>query len=110
MGLGLAEEVGDKFGGWGEDLRSSLVATIVLNQLVGPPLLRYALRAAGEAGRRTSVPPDKLAERLTRQMADPASIAAVLSSYAAAVKALPSTVRGATGPLSRIRWDSLFPS
>ena len=30
-------------------------------------------------GRRASVPPDKLAERLTRQMADPASVAAVLA-------------------------------
>ena len=97
VGLGLAEETADKFGGWGEALRSSLVATIVLNQLVGPPLLRYALRAAGEEGRKAALPHDKLAEHLTRQLTDPKSISAILSAAASAAKAFPTAVVDAAG-------------
>ena len=108
VGLGLAEEVGDKFAGWGADLRSSLVATIVLNQLVGPPLLRHALRSAGEAGRRAAMPQDKLAEHLTRQISDPTTVRAILAAAAAAAKALPSAVAGAAEPLAS-RLDGLFP-
>ena len=50
VGLGLAEEIGDRFAPWAEGLRTCLVASICLNQVAGPPLLRYALRASGETG------------------------------------------------------------
>ena len=66
VGLGLAEEIGDRFAPWAEGLRTNIVATIVLNQILGPPLLRYALRASGEAGR--SLPRDRLVEHLTRRL------------------------------------------
>lgn len=105
VGLGLAEEVGDKFGAWGESLRSSLIATVVLNQLVGPPLLKLALRRAGEAGlglreielREASTATkvaktDKLAERLTATLTDPVSVAAIVAAATTAASAFPSAV------------------
>mmetsp|Transcript_10793 Transcript_10793/g.21878 ORF Transcript_10793/g.21878 Transcript_10793/m.21878 type:complete len:80 (+) Transcript_10793:423-662(+) len=78
-------------------------------------MLRYALRMAAEDGRRLAVPPDKLAEHLTRQITNPASVRAVLAAAAAAAKALPSAIMGpskgtvvAAEPLAS-RLDSLFP-
>ena len=50
VGLGLAEEISSKFPDWGPALRSTLVSVIVLNQVVGPPLLKHALRFAREDG------------------------------------------------------------
>jgi Kef-type K+ transport system membrane component KefB len=66
VGLGLAEEIGDRFAPWAEGLRTALVASIVLNQLVGPPLLKLALRASGEAGQ--SQKRDKLVEQLSHRL------------------------------------------
>lgn len=99
VGLGLAEEAGESFPGWGGVLRSCLVATIVLNQVVGPPLLKHALRTAGEAGRRAVIAPDKLAVHLTRKLTDPSTIAAILGAAGAAARAFPSAVAGAAGEL-----------
>ena len=50
VSLGLIEQVAEKFPTWGAQLEGSLVAVIVLNQLVGPPLLKHALRATRESG------------------------------------------------------------
>lgn len=50
LALGLIDELGDEFPSWALQLREPLVSVIVLNQLVGPPLLEMALRAVGEAG------------------------------------------------------------
>uniref|UniRef100_A0A7S0Q0V0 Cation/H+ exchanger domain-containing protein n=1 Tax=Coccolithus braarudii TaxID=221442 RepID=A0A7S0Q0V0_9EUKA len=50
MSLGLAGEVAENFPSWGPKLEMTLVSVIVLNQLVGPPLLEFALRRAGEDG------------------------------------------------------------
>ena len=66
VGLGLAEEIGVRFAPWAEGLHTSLVASIVLNQIAGPPLLRYALQQSGEAGR--SQKRDKLIESLTHRL------------------------------------------
>jgi len=50
MSLGLAGEIAEAFPSWGPKLEMTLVSVIVLNQLVGPPLLEFALRSAGEDG------------------------------------------------------------
>ena len=55
--LGLSDEIADAFPTWGPSLQAPLVASIVLSQLVGPPLLAYALRASGEA--REGAPDEK---------------------------------------------------
>jgi Trk K+ transport system NAD-binding subunit/NhaP-type Na+/H+ or K+/H+ antiporter len=49
VGLGLAREVADEFPQWGPAFATLLVAVIVLNQIVGPPLFKWAIRRAGEA-------------------------------------------------------------
>lgn len=51
VSLGLIEQVAEKFPLWGVALQSPLVAVIVLNQLVGPPLLKYSLRMTREIGK-----------------------------------------------------------
>lgn len=56
IGLGLAREVAVEFPGWGEPFATMMIAVIILNQLVGPPLFKWVLHLAGEshvqAGRR----------------------------------------------------------
>ncbi len=56
IGLGLAREVAVEFPGWGDPFATMMISVIILNQLVGPPLFKWALHLAGEshvpAGRR----------------------------------------------------------
>lgn len=56
IGLGLAREVAVEFPEWGDVLATMMIAVIILNELVGPPLFKWALHMAGEshlrAGRR----------------------------------------------------------
>ena len=49
VGLGLAKEVAVEFPPWGSDFATMMIAVIVLNQIVGPPLFKLALHLAGEA-------------------------------------------------------------
>ena len=67
VSLGLADEVASRFPGWGTSLRTTLVATVIINQVVGPPLLKHALRAAGEADRA----PRQMEELLPRTVERP---------------------------------------
>jgi Kef-type K+ transport system membrane component KefB len=48
--LGLATIVRDRFPAWGTEVAAIIVALIAINQLVGPPLFRFALVRGGEAG------------------------------------------------------------
>ena len=48
VALGLARTVLARFPVWGPDFYALMVATIVLNQAVGPPLFRAAIVAMGE--------------------------------------------------------------
>jgi Kef-type K+ transport system membrane component KefB len=48
--LGLANMVRERFTLWGDDVAAIIIAMIAVNQLVGPPLFRTALNAAGESG------------------------------------------------------------
>jgi len=56
IGLGLAKEVAVEFPDWGAAFATTIISVIVLNQVVGPPLFKWALGLAGEsrvgAGRR----------------------------------------------------------
>jgi Trk K+ transport system NAD-binding subunit len=49
VGLGLAKEVAIEFPQLGTDFTTTLVAVIVIGQLVGPPLFKFAIRQVGEA-------------------------------------------------------------
>ncbi len=49
VGLGLAKEVAVEFPAWGGSFATMMIAVIVLNQIVGPPLFKLALQVAGEA-------------------------------------------------------------
>lgn len=48
VSLGLAKEVAVEFPPWGEELATILIAVIVINQLIGPPLFKWAIRKVGE--------------------------------------------------------------
>ncbi len=48
VSLGLAKAVVVEFPEWGLSLATLLIAIIVLNQLIGPPLLKIAINLAGE--------------------------------------------------------------
>ena len=50
VALGLISTMERKFPGWGEDLGSLMVACVVVNLLIGPPLFRNAIVAVGESG------------------------------------------------------------
>lgn len=47
--LGLANMVQDRFTPWGDEVSAVIIAMIAVNQLIGPPLFRFALDAAGES-------------------------------------------------------------
>ena len=56
VSLGLAQQVGRRFPGWGDEVTTLLVAVIAVNQLVGPVALKLALDRMGESGRADAVP------------------------------------------------------
>ncbi|MHB8766958.1 MAG: cation:proton antiporter, partial [Deferrisomatales bacterium] len=49
ISLGLAQEVGRRFPGWGAEVASFLVACIALNQMFGPIAFKVALDRMGES-------------------------------------------------------------
>jgi len=49
VSVGLAEEVGVTFAPWGEAFAALTIGTIVVNQIIGPPLFKWAIRLVGEA-------------------------------------------------------------
>ncbi|MDX2362374.1 MAG: cation:proton antiporter [Crocinitomicaceae bacterium] len=49
VGLGLAIEVSNEYGAWGKEFATLVIAVIVLNQLVGPPLFKWALNLVKES-------------------------------------------------------------
>jgi len=56
VGLGLATEVSGEFSEWGAEFATIIIAVIVLNQIVGPPLFKWAINKVGEAHLRSSTP------------------------------------------------------
>lgn len=49
VGLGLAKEVAVEFPEWGAAFATMIISVIVINQLAGPPLFKWAIRRVGEA-------------------------------------------------------------
>ena len=49
VSIGLAQEVADEFPEWGVEFASLAIAVIVLNQIVGPPAFKLAIKRVGEA-------------------------------------------------------------
>jgi len=56
VALGLAKKVNGQFPAWGSDFATLIVAMVVINQIMGPPLFKHALQSLGEAGKQ---PPNK---------------------------------------------------
>ena len=56
VSVGLAKEIGVEFGHWGAELATLSIGVIVLNQIVGPPLLKWAINRVGEAHTRAETP------------------------------------------------------
>jgi Trk K+ transport system NAD-binding subunit/Kef-type K+ transport system membrane component KefB len=48
VSIGLAKEIGVEFESWGPELATLTIGVIVLNQIVGPPLLKWAIKEVGE--------------------------------------------------------------
>lgn len=55
VGLGLATVVADAFP-WGAEFATVVVAVIVLNQFVGPPLFKWSINMVGEGHTRANIP------------------------------------------------------
>lgn len=48
VALGLTTVVAREFSGWGESFATIIIAVIVLNQFIGPPLFKFAIFRLGE--------------------------------------------------------------
>tara|TARA_R110002012_G_scaffold65595_1_gene171651 strand:- start:17512 stop:19446 length:1935 start_codon:yes stop_codon:yes gene_type:complete len=56
VALGLATAVANQFPDWGPDFATLVIAIIVINQLVGPPFIRWAIDLIGEDRSRAETP------------------------------------------------------
>lgn len=56
VGLGLATIVANTFPEWGIEMSTLIIAVIVLNQIVGPPLFKWSLNIVGESRERHETP------------------------------------------------------
>jgi len=48
VGVGLATIIATEYSGWGGEFATIMISVIVLNQVVGPPLFKWALHLVGE--------------------------------------------------------------
>lgn len=55
VGLGLAVKVAEEFPAWGNEFATIVIAVIVLNQFIGPPLFKLALNKVGESHKRAKI-------------------------------------------------------
>lgn len=49
VALGLATIIKEEFPSWGDEFLTLVIAVIVINQIVGPPLFKWAINMVGEA-------------------------------------------------------------
>ncbi len=56
VSIGLAKEVAVEFSDWGAELATLTIGVVVLNQIVGPPFLKWAINRVGEAHTRAGTP------------------------------------------------------
>jgi Trk K+ transport system NAD-binding subunit len=64
IGLGLAKSVVDQFPSFGTEFAAMIIAVIVLSQIVGPPLFKWAIRRVGESHTRGAATPDEIRDAL----------------------------------------------
>lgn len=57
VSIGLVTIIANEFGGWALQLSTILIASIVINQLIGPPLFKWAIELVGEGRIRAVSPP-----------------------------------------------------
>jgi len=56
VGLGLATVVASTFTEWGAEFATIVISVIVINQIVGPPLFKWAINIVGEGHTRAATP------------------------------------------------------
>ncbi|MCK5921079.1 MAG: cation:proton antiporter, partial [Methylococcales bacterium] len=56
VSIGLAKEIGVEFEHWGQDLATLLIGVIVVNQIVGPPLMKWVINHVGESHTKADAP------------------------------------------------------
>lgn len=56
VGLGLATIVANTFPAWGNEFATIVIAVIVLNQFVGPPLFKWSINLVGEGHTKANAP------------------------------------------------------
>lgn len=49
VGLGLAKVVEQEFTDWGSSFATAVIGSIIINQLIGPPLFKWVIQLAGES-------------------------------------------------------------
>lgn len=59
VALGLTTEIQNEFTTWGTGIATILISVIVINQIVGPPLFRWAISYVGEDHSRAQMPESK---------------------------------------------------
>jgi len=57
VALGLATIISEEFPGWGHEFETIVIAIIVINQLVGPPLFKWTLNYVKESHLRAKMEP-----------------------------------------------------
>ena len=56
VSIGLAKEIAVEFSTWGPQLATLSIGVIVVNQIVGPPILKWAISRVGESHTRAESP------------------------------------------------------
>ncbi len=56
VALGLATVIANTFPGWGQQFATVIIALIVINQFIGPPLFKWAIYQVGEDRSRAQTP------------------------------------------------------
>jgi len=54
VGIGLATVIADEFTTWGPEFETIIIAVIILNQIIGPPLFKWSIKQVGEDYRRAT--------------------------------------------------------
>ncbi len=57
VAIGLATMVSETFPSWGHEFETIIIAIIVLNQIIGPPVFKWAIKYVGEAHQKQDFQP-----------------------------------------------------
>ena len=57
VAIGLASQIAVNYPSWGEVFATTIIAVVVLNEMVGPVLIKAAIQRAGEAHQRAPISP-----------------------------------------------------